>query len=149
MPWGILKNDPIFTNIVNLKKGCSFKAQQTWSRSSQCWHCIVEDSQCECVDLYVCLIWFPPQGGWEHLSARGNSQEAPRAPARSPQPTRINRQVNGNVIACWVCSRLPNRSVHSFPLHYNKLVAHCPGVRSHLAWIHLHHACPDPVSDIP
>ncbi|XP_062386930.1 tectonin beta-propeller repeat-containing protein 1 [Sardina pilchardus] len=45
-------------------------------------------------------------GGWEHLSTRGNSQDAPRAAVRSPQPPRTPstprtpRQVNGNVIAC-------------------------------------------------
>ncbi|KAL2101174.1 hypothetical protein ACEWY4_002935 [Coilia grayii] len=38
-------------------------------------------------------------GGWQHLSVRGNSQEPPRAPARSPQPPRAQKQVNGNIVA--------------------------------------------------
>ncbi|XP_012681012.2 tectonin beta-propeller repeat-containing protein 1 isoform X2 [Clupea harengus] len=39
-------------------------------------------------------------GGWMYLSVRGNALEAQRAPARSPQPPRAQRQVNGNIIAC-------------------------------------------------
>uniref|UniRef100_UPI003AAC6F0C tectonin beta-propeller repeat-containing protein 1 n=1 Tax=Centroberyx gerrardi TaxID=166262 RepID=UPI003AAC6F0C len=44
-------------------------------------------------------------GGWEHLSVRGNSTEAPRPPhpapaglPRSPLPSRPNTQVNGNAV---------------------------------------------------
>lgn len=45
----------------------------------------------------------PPQGGWEHISVRGNSVEAPRArppppvaSSRSPLPPQRQTQVNGN-----------------------------------------------------
>ena len=51
------------------------------------------------VDLFVCGF-VPSQGGWMYLSVRGNALEAQRAPARSPQPSRAQRQVNGNIIAC-------------------------------------------------
>uniref|UniRef100_A0A7N8WVZ1 Tectonin beta-propeller repeat-containing protein 1 n=1 Tax=Mastacembelus armatus TaxID=205130 RepID=A0A7N8WVZ1_9TELE len=44
-------------------------------------------------------------GGWEHISVRGNSAEAPRAPypppagpPRSPLPTQPRIQVNGNAV---------------------------------------------------
>lgn len=48
---------------------------------------------------------FDFQGGWEHISVRGNSAEAPRAPhpppvgpPRSPLPPRPLTQVNGNAV---------------------------------------------------
>lgn len=69
------------------------------------------------------LFVFDHQGGWEHISVRGNSAEAPRAPypstaghPRSPGPPQPPTQANGNAVGVQRLPIFSSSSSFSSPL---------------------------------